>query len=113
MPDRAVRLKIKKGDEVQVISGKDLGAKGRVLEVIPAKARVIVEGINRVTRHEKLRMGQGRAGTEGGITHKEAPIHASNVALICPVDGPTRAGYRVEEGTGVKVRVCTKCGAEI
>jgi large subunit ribosomal protein L24 len=105
-------LNIKTGDEVQVISGKDLGARGRVLDVIPKKNQVFVEGINRVTRHEKLRMSQGRAGQEGGITHKEAPIHVSNVALVCPTDGATRVGYRVD-APGVKTRICTKCGTEL
>lgn len=57
-------------------------------------------------------MSRGRAGQEGGISHKEAPIDASNVALVCPSDGPTRAGYRIDDG-GVKVRVCKKCGTEL
>ena len=103
-------LKIKKGDSVAVIAGKDLGAEGRVLEVLPAKRRVIIEGVNRVTRHEKVRMNR-RGGQEGGIAHKEAAIDASNVALICPTDGPVRAGYRIEAGE--KVRVCKKCGTEL
>jgi large subunit ribosomal protein L24 len=106
------KLKIKAGDEVQIISGKDLGARGRVLEVLPTKSLVFVEGVNRVTRHEKLRMAQGRAGQEGGIQHKEAPVHISNVALVCPTDGATRAGYRIDEN-GVKARVCKKCGTEL
>ncbi|HEX2049097.1 MAG TPA: 50S ribosomal protein L24 [Actinomycetota bacterium] len=105
-------MKIKKGDEVEVIAGKDVGARGRVLEVVPKRGRVIVEGVNRVTRHEKIRMNR-RGGQEGGIEHKEAAIDASNVALVCPTDGVTRAGYRIEEGTGAKVRVCRKCGTEI
>lgn len=107
-------LKIKKGDMVQVIAGKDstVGLQGRVLEVIPRKGRVIVEGHNRISRHEKVRMNR-RGGQEGGIQHKEAAVDISNVALVCPTDGPTRAGYRVEPGTGAKVRVCRKCGAEL
>jgi large subunit ribosomal protein L24 len=105
-------LKIRKGDEVEVIAGKDVGARGRVLEVVPKRGRVIVEGINRVTRHEKIRMNR-RGGQEGGIAHKEAAIDVSNVALVCPTDGATRAGYRIEEGTGAKLRVCRKCGSEI
>ncbi len=103
---------IRKGDTVQVISGKDLETRGRVLEVIPRKGRVIVEGVNRVTRHEKIRMSQ-RGSQQGGIQHKEAPIDLSNVALVCPTDGPTRIAYRIEEGTGAKVRVCRKCGTEL
>ncbi len=104
-------LTIRKGDQVAVIAGKDLGAQGRVLEVLPKRGRVIVEGVNRVTRHEKIRPSQGRGGQQGGIMHKEAAVDISNVALVCPTDGPTRVGYRVEDGG--KVRVCRKCGTEL
>ena len=103
--------KIKKGDTVAVIAGKDLGAEGRVLEVIPKKNKVIVEAVNRVTRHEKVRMNR-RGTQEGGIAHKESAVSISNVALVCPNDGPTRAGYRIEAG-GAKVRICRKCGTEL
>ncbi len=105
-------LKIRKGDQVAVIAGKDLGAQGRVLEVLPARGKVIVEGVNRVTRHEKVRMNR-KGGQEGGIAHKEGAVDISNVALVCPTDGPTRAGYRIEEATGTKARVCRKCGTEL
>ena len=105
-------VKIRKGDRVAVVAGKDLGAEGRVLEVLPARRKVIIEGVNRVTRHEKIRMNR-RGGQEGGISHKEAPIDISNVALVCPTDGPARAGFRLEEATGAKVRVCKKCGTEL
>lgn len=105
-------LKIKKGDQVAVIAGKDLGAQGRVLEVLPRKGRAIVEGVNQATRHEKIRMNR-RGGQEGGIAHKENPVDISNLALVCPNDGPVRAGFRIEEGTGTKVRVCRKCGTEL
>jgi large subunit ribosomal protein L24 len=105
-------LNIRKGDNVAIIAGKDAGATGRVLEVIPKKGRVIVEAVNRVTRHEKIRMDR-RGTQQGGISHKDAAIDVSNVALICPNDGPVRVGYRVEEGTEAKVRVCKKCGAEL
>ena len=104
-------LKFRKGDQVAIIAGKDLGAQGRVLEVQPKKNRVIVEGVNRVTRHEKIQMNR-RGGQEGGISHKEAPINASNVALVCPTDGPTRTGYRVDQD-GIKVRICRTCGTEL
>jgi large subunit ribosomal protein L24 len=103
-------MKIRKGDTVEIIAGKDLGAQGRVLEVIPKKNRVIVEAVNRQTRHEKIRMNR-RGTQEGGIAHKEAAVDASNVALVCPTDGPTRVGYRVDGDS--KVRVCRKCGAEL
>ena len=104
-------LKIKKGDTVAVISGKDLGAQGRVLEVIPKKNRVIVEAVARATRHEKIRMNR-RGTQEGGIAHKETAIDISNVALVCPTDGPTRVGYRVESD-GSRTRICKKCGGDL
>jgi large subunit ribosomal protein L24 len=107
-----VGVNIKKGDEVTVIAGKDLGARGRVLQVLPKKRRIIVEGINRVTRHEKIRLNR-RGSQEGGITHKEIAIDLSNVALVCPNDGAARLGYRVDEGSGAKVRICKKCGTEL
>jgi large subunit ribosomal protein L24 len=106
-------LKIRKGDQVEIIAGKELGAQGRVLEVLPKKNKVIVEGVNRATRHEPIRPAAGRGGQTGGISHKEATIDVSNVALVCPTDGRTRVGYRVEEATGAKVRVCKKCGTEL
>lgn len=104
-------LHIKKGDTVRIIGGKDKGADGRVLQVIPKKRRVIIEGVNRVTRHEKVRMSR-RGSQEGGIEHKEAAVDISNVALICPTDGTARVGWRVEEGGG-KLRICSKCGREL
>jgi large subunit ribosomal protein L24 len=105
------KVKIRKGDEVRVMAGKDIGASGRVLEVDPRKGRVLVEGVNRVTRHERIRVTQ-RGAQEGGISHPERPIDVSNVALVCPTDGPTRAGYTYDDDGG-KVRVCKKCGKEI
>ena len=105
-------MHIKKGDTVAVIAGKDAGAEGRVLEVIPRKRRVIVEAVNRVTRHEKIRMDR-RGTRQGGIEHKEAAVDISNVALVCPTDGPTRVGFKIEEGTDAKVRVCKNCGLEL
>ncbi len=104
-------LKVKKGDTVAVVAGKDLGMQGRVLQVIPRKGKVLIEGVNRQTRHEKVRQAQGRAGQAGGISHKEGPVDISNVALVCPTDGPTRVGFK-DEG-GAKVRVCKKCGTEL
>ena len=105
-------LKFKKGDLVAVTAGKDLGTQGRILEVLPKKNKVIIEGVNRVTRHEKITMDR-RGGQTGGIVHKEAAINISNIALVCPNDGPARAGFRIEEATGAKVRICKKCGGEI
>ena len=89
-------LSIKKGDLVQVISGKDRGVKGKVIEVYPEAERVIVEGVNRIKKHTKV--GQNARGAKtGGIITTEAPIHVSNVQIIDPEDGrPTRIGYRRE-----------------
>lgn len=103
-------LKIKKGDTVEIIAGKDIGAKGRVLEVIPKKNKVIVEAVARATRHEKIRMNR-RGTQEGGIAHKESAINISNVALVCPTDGATRVGYKIDGGA--KIRICRKCGTEL
>ena len=106
------KTKIRKGDEVIIIAGKDKGAKGRVLDVLPRKNKVIVEAINRVTRHEKLRMSR-RGGQEGGIQHKEAAIDLSNVALIDPDDKkPVRVGTRLNED-GTKSRITKRSGSDL
>jgi large subunit ribosomal protein L24 len=106
------KSKIRKGDEVMIIAGKDKGAKGRVLEVMPRQDKVIVEAVNRVTRHEKLRMSR-RGGQEGGIQHKEAGVHISNVAMIDPDDKkPVRVGYRIDDD-GTKSRVTKRSGSEL
>ena len=111
--------KIKKDDLVQVISGKDKGKQGKVLRVFPADERVLVEGVNRVTKH--LRAGQDNNGsTEGGLQVVEAPIHISNVAVVDPeTKKPTRVGFRLEtvERDGkertVRVRVAKRSGKDI
>ena len=89
-------LKIKKGDVVRVIAGKDKGAEGRVISVLSEQDRVVVEGVNRIKRHTKVVNQGGRAGTTGGIITTEAPIHVSNVMLV-EGNGVTRVGYRREE----------------
>ncbi|EXF26172.1 50S ribosomal protein L24 [Nesterenkonia sp. AN1] len=99
--------KIKKDDLVQILTGKDKGKQGKVLQVLPAKERVLVEGVNRVKRH--LRAGQF-GSTEGGIVESEAAIHISNVAVVDPETGkPTRVGYRQEtverDGVSKTVRI--------
>jgi large subunit ribosomal protein L24 len=120
-------LTIKKGDVVRIIAGKDKGAEGKVIAVLPEQNRVIVEGVNRVKRHTKVVNQGGRAGTTGGIITQEASIHASNVMLLTEVDGkkvPTRVGAkRVDvtkkraDGTSYaaqrSVRVATRNGEEI
>ena len=90
-------LNIRKGDLVQVISGKDRGVKGKVIEVIPEADKVIVEGVNRIKKHTKI--GQNARGAKtGGIVTMEAPIDASNVMIVDPEDGrPTRIGFRREK----------------
>jgi large subunit ribosomal protein L24 len=105
--------KIKKGDRVRVLAGKDLGKEGRVISVLPAKGRVLVEGVNRVKRHEKIRPAKGgRGGQEGGIVTTELPIDLSNVTLVCSSCGPTRVGFKVD-AEGVKTRICRKCESEL
>ncbi|MEZ5117337.1 MAG: 50S ribosomal protein L24 [Candidatus Nanopelagicales bacterium] len=90
-------MSVKKGDLVQVISGKDKGIKGKVIAVLPETDRVIVEGVNRIKKHTKV--GQTtRGGKTGGIVTQEAPIHVSNVMVVDPEDGrPTRIGFRKEK----------------
>ncbi|MEX0873564.1 MAG: 50S ribosomal protein L24 [Actinomycetota bacterium] len=107
----ALKTKIRRGDTVRVMTGKDRGKEGRVLAVFPSDTRVIIEGVNLVKRHLKLRAARGRSGQEGGIITKEAPLHSSNVQIVCPSCGPTRVGYQITE-TG-KTRVCRKCGGEL
>ena len=97
---------IRRNDSVQVITGKDRGKKGRVLRVIAEKNRLVVEGINFVKRHTRPNPGKG---VKGGILEKEAPLHASNVQLVCPeCSKPTRLGRKIL-GDGRKVRICRKC----
>jgi large subunit ribosomal protein L24 len=98
--------KIRKGDRVQVLAGRDRGKRGEVLSVAPKENRALVQGVNMVKRHQKPQ-GLSRPG---GIIEKEAPIHLSNLALIDPVsDKPTRVGFRVLED-GKKVRISRASG---
>ena len=102
-------MSIRKDDTVVVLSGKDKGKKGKVLVVNPKAGKVIVEGINMVSRHTKPR----RQGEEGGILKKEAPLYACKVMRVCPkCDKATRPAHKVL-ADGKKVRICKKCGAEI
>ena len=101
----ANKMKIRKGDRVTVITGKDTGKTGEILRVIPAERRVIVQGVNMIKRHTRP-----AAGNPGGIVEKEAPIHASNVSLIDPKDNtPTRVGFRFLDD-GRKVRFAKRSG---
>jgi len=100
--------KIKKGDKVVVLAGKDKGRQGAVLRVLPKDERVVVEGLNMVQRHTR----PTQADPQGGIKHKEAPLHVSNVALVDPKSGgPTKVGFRMEGGK--KVRFAKKSGEVI
>jgi large subunit ribosomal protein L24 len=99
--------KIRKGDKVVVLAGKDKGRTGEVLSVAPKDDKAIVRGVNMVRRHQKQSQTQ-----EGGIITKEAPIHLSNIALADPKDGkPTRVGFQVQDGK--KVRVAKRSGETI
>ena len=97
---------IRKNDNVLVTTGKDRGKRGRVLKVVPEKNRVVVEGVNFIKRHTKP---NPQRGVKGGVVEREAPVHASNVQLVCPECGKaTRLGRKIL-GDGRKVRVCRKC----
>jgi large subunit ribosomal protein L24 len=120
----AQTMKIKRGDLVQILSGKDRGKQGRVLEARPTAGRVVVENLNIVKRHTKprpirdsSRMG-GPTMSPGGVIEKPAPINVSNVMIVCPAcNRPTRVGVTFKEvkGRKVRVRVCKRadCGQEI
>ena len=105
-------MKIKKGDTVVVIAGKDKGAKGKVIQAYPERERVLVEGVNRIKKHTPISTTQ-RGAQSGGIVTQEAPIHVSNVQLVDPETKlPARVGYLTKED-GTKVRVLRPSGKEI
>ena len=97
---------VRKNDNVIVVTGRDKGKRGRVLRVIPAKTRIIVEGVNFIKRHTRA---NPQRNIKGGIVEREAPVHASNVQILCPECAkPTRVGHkRLDDGT--RVRICRKC----
>jgi large subunit ribosomal protein L24 len=104
----SAKLKIRKGDKVVVITGKDKGKQGEVVRTIPSENRAVVRGVNMVRRHQKQTAAQ-----EGGIISKELPIHVSNLALRDPKDGkPTRVAYKTL-ADGKKVRVAKRSGEVI
>ena len=101
-------MRVKKGDTVKVLSGKDKGKIGEVLEILPKTNKIVVKGINIIKKHTKPR----KQGEEGGILSMEGAIHVAKVNVVCPKCGkPTRIGYSEEKGE--KVRVCKKCGAKL
>ena len=102
-------LRIKKGDRIRVLTGKDRGKEGNVTRVLPDKNRVIVDGINVAKKHQKAT----RSAMQGGIIDKDMPIDVSNVAVLSPKDNkPTKVGYKFDKD-GNKVRICRRTGAEL
>jgi large subunit ribosomal protein L24 len=101
-------MRIKKGDRVQVLQGKDKGRVGAVMRAIPTESKVIVEGINIAKRHQKAT----RRTMQGGIIDKDMPVHVSSVAIVCSQCGPTRIGFRLDDQER-KIRVCKKCGGAL
>lgn len=111
---RAKSLSVKKGDKVIVISGKDKGLSGTVLQTFPTREKVLVEGVNRVKKHTRVSTSS-RGSKTGGIVTQEAPIHISNVMMAIEVDGKTvgtRVGYRFDDN-GNKVRIARRTGEDI
>ncbi|WP_326561088.1 50S ribosomal protein L24 [Micromonospora sp. NBC_01699] len=104
-------VKVKKGDTVVVIAGKDKGAKGKVIAAYPRQDKVLVEGVNRVKKHTRISTTQRGAKT-GGIVTQEAPIHISNVQLLDSDGNPTRVGFRIDD-SGQKVRVARSTGKDL
>ena len=120
----ASKMKVRKGDLVHMIKGKDRGKQGRVIDARPGERRVVVENLNIVKRHQRPRPIQQRSGmgaaamTPGGVVEKPAPLPVANVMVVCPVcKRPTRVGIKERESHGelIKVRVCKRadCGQEI
>jgi large subunit ribosomal protein L24 len=105
-------MKVRKGDTVLVIAGKDKGAKGKVLQAYPDRNRVLVEGVNRIKKHTPVSTTQ-RGARSGGIVTQEAPIHVSNVMVVDSDGKPTRVGYRVDEETGKRVRISKRNGKDV
>ncbi len=100
-------MKLKKGDRVRVLSGKDRGDEGDIMRVFPKEGKVIVEGVNVAKKHQRAL----RATMQAGIIDKDMPMPASKVAIVCPNCGPTRVGYRFDGND--KIRICRKCGGDL
>jgi len=105
-------VKVHKGDTVLVISGKDKGAKGKVLQAYPTRSKVLVEGVNRIKKHTAISTNQ-RGAQSGGIVTQEAPIHVSNVMVVDSDGKPARVGYRIDDETGKRVRISKRNGEDI
>jgi large subunit ribosomal protein L24 len=104
-------MKIKKGDTVVVIAGKDKGAKGKVIQSYPTRDRVLVEGVNRIKKHTRITQNQ-RGAQSGGIITTEAPIHVSNVMVVGSDGKPTRVGKKTTDD-GKRIRISRRTGKEI
>jgi large subunit ribosomal protein L24 len=105
-------MKVHKGDTVLVISGKDKGAKGKVLQAFPTRNKVLVEGVNRIKKHTAISRNE-RGAQSGGIVTQEAPIHVSNVMVVDSDGKPTRIAFRRDDETGKKVRIAKTNGKDI
>ena len=109
-------MKIKKGDTVVVLAGKDRGREGKVIAAYPSRRRVLVQGVNIIRKNTKVNFQGARGAKEGGIVTQEAPIHVSNVALVDPdTKKPARAGYRIDEAddSQAKVRISRASGKDV
>jgi large subunit ribosomal protein L24 len=109
-------MKIKKGDTVVVLAGRDRGREGTVIAAYPDRQRVLVHGVNIIRKNTKVNFQGARGAKEGGIVTQEAPIHVSNVALVDPdTKKPARAGYRIEEADGIqtKTRISRASGKDV
>ena len=104
-------MKIKKGDTVQVIAGKDKGAKGKVIEAYPTRDRILVEGVNRIKKHTRISQNQ-RGAQSSGIVTQEASIHISNVMVVDGDGKPTRVGKKLTD-EGKRVRISRRSGKEL
>jgi large subunit ribosomal protein L24 len=105
-------MKVHKGDTVLVISGKDKGAKGKVIQAYPTRNKVLVQGVNRIKKHTAVSSNE-RGAQSGGIVTQEAPIHVSNVMVVDSDGNPTRIGYRVDEESGKRVRISKRNNKDI
>ncbi|MGI8529121.1 MAG: 50S ribosomal protein L24 [Geodermatophilaceae bacterium] len=111
MPSKSTSMKIKKGDTVLVINGKDKGAKGKVIAAYPERQRVLVEGVNRIKKHTRITSTQ-RGAQQGGIVTQEATIHVSNVMVLDNDGKPARVGYRKDDD-GRSVRFSRRNGKDL
>jgi large subunit ribosomal protein L24 len=105
-------MKVHKGDTVLVISGKDKGAKGKVIQAYPTRNKVLVQGVNRIKKHTAVSSNE-RGAQSGGIVTQEAPIHVSNVMVVDSDGNPTRIGYRTDEESGKRVRISKRNNKDI